>query len=189
MISNRAKKRLRNLAIAKSKAAKKDRRPEDDPNYYNPTDEFSWRFGFVPGKDRHWYMILHGGDVAKRIVQQLHADKEFQSKNEGYLEVLDIDGVPHTVCKVRLAFKEAVLKTRKISQLFGLLNQHLTEGDIKWIFPEIWRRYHNLKAKKAQRRSYNEYRAAVNRGEAAPKPEYTPHGETVRAAARHYGML
>lgn len=63
-----------------------------------------------------------------------------------------IDEIEYVIIDCSRAFLKTLLAKDEVFHVYMLLNQYLTENDIRTYFYEVWRGWHNYMAMKANRR-------------------------------------
>lgn len=140
-----------------------------------------WCRDFIlPADNPNWaFIVIAGGDERERL------DPEFVATHGKRVKLLEVDGVPNTVVKVRSGLCDSLRRAGNLRAFYKCLTSVLSEADVKRYHHPLWIAAHNLEAnigrlRELQTRSFRP-KDAVGR-----EVDGIFAGNTVREAAKHY---
>ena len=127
------------------------------------------------------YIIICGGDRVSEL------DEEFMREHGKRVMVREIEGMPHTVLKIRNGLVDALLRAKNLKTFHRCLTRVLPDRVLRRYHYDLWLAAHNLAARCARMMELQNRRSGSPR---ATETAMTVFGNTsIRAAAKFYGKL
>lgn len=102
--------------------------------------------------------------------------------------VVDIDGAPHTVLRVRRGLLDSLMRTKDFRKFFRFLANLIPPVDLKKFHYELWLAAHNLEANIRRLNELHD-RTSPKKDGVAREVVGIFANNTVREGAKHYGSL
>lgn len=101
----------------------------------------------LPGWD---YIVLAGGDRREQL------SPGFLAVHGKRTSVVELDGAPHTVLRVRTGLAESLRRARNLRTFWYCLSRIVPERDLKQYHYDLWLHSHNLEANVSRLRELTE---------------------------------